>query len=280
MRGGTRTRERGGERPRPGRAGLLSLAVLVGALWAAPASAQQMRYLYDSKGQIVAVIDADGSAATYQWDESGNLAAISRRNAGEITGQVGITLVSPNVGIEGDVVEIFGKGFSATPTNNTVTFFSGVQATVDVANPNYLKVTVPSGAATGLIHIADAGVVDEADSPTQFTVLSAAPLTITPGQVSLLPTRTQSFTASSPALWAVEGIPGGNPQVGTITTGVTTTATYTAPSTGPFPRQVTVGAFTPDRPSNQAEAIVTLLDRKSTRLNSSHSRASRMPSSA
>ncbi len=226
---------------------------------ATPTDAAEVRYVYDLKGQIVGTVDAAGSAVAFQWDESGNLMGITRRNASDIPGPVGITLVSPDAGRPADPVEIFGKGFSATPAQNTVTFNGVPVPTPDIqeASLNYLRVRVPSSATTGTVRV-QVGP-DFGDSPGPFTVLSSTPLTITPSQVSLLPTRTQSFTASSPALWAVEGIPGGNVQIGTITTGVTTTAVYTAPSTGPFPRQVTVGAFPPGRPADEADAVVTIL---------------------
>jgi hypothetical protein len=53
----------------------------------------------------------------------------------------------------------------------------------------------------------------QADSPSAFTVLSGG-LTITPGNASVLPTRTVQFTASGPAEWLVNGILNGAPETG------------------------------------------------------------------
>ncbi len=257
MIAGDRTMSGGQRRITIGWPALAGLVFFLAALWAAAAHAQQVRFVYDLKGQIVAIVDVDGSVATYSWDEPGNLTGVARINVGSQAVQ--ITLVSPNAGRPADPVEIFGKGFSATPAQNTVTFNGVPVPTTDIqeASLNYLRVRVPSSATTGTVRV-QVGP-DFGDSPGPFTVLSSTPLTITPSQVSLLPTRTQSFTASAPATWAVEGIPGGNDQVGRITTGVTTTATYTAPSTGLFPRQITVGAFPPSRPADEADAVVTIL---------------------
>ena len=205
--------------------------------------------MYDAKGQLVGMIDVDGSAATWTWDENGNLMALARTLASSIPGNVGITLVSPNQGKPNDPLEIFGKGL-ANPTSLT---FNGVAATVISSTSTSIKTTVPTSASTGVIHVVTA--LGAADSPSAFTVLTSAPLTITPNQVALLPTRTQQFTASGPVTWAVGLIPGGNAQLGTITTG----GLYTAPSTGTFPRQVTVTARSTADPEDTAEAAVTIV---------------------
>ena len=134
--------------------------VLCAVLAARPAPAQEVRYLYDAKGQLTAVIDVDGSAAVYTWDENGNLLAITRADASGIPGAVGITLVNPSQGKPGDTVELYGKGFAATPAQNTLTF-NGVAATVLAATPNYLMTTVPASATTGVLHlVAPLGAAD------------------------------------------------------------------------------------------------------------------------
>lgn len=209
--------------------------------------AQEVRYVYDAKGQISSVIDTDGSAATYQWDENGNLLGITRVNASGISGPVGITLVSPNSGKSGDSIELFGKGL-ANPTSLT---FNGVAATVTTSTSTYIKTTVPTGANTGLIHVVTP--LGQADSPSAFTVLSA--MTISPTQAAVLPTRTQQFSAAGAATWTVNGVVGGMPQLGTIDTN----GLYTAPSGGTFPLTVTVAAQSPGDPQNRAEAAVTIL---------------------
>jgi YD repeat-containing protein len=212
-----------------------------------PVAGQEVRYVYDPKGQLIAVIDADGSAATLTWDENANLIGVQRTDAGSISGPVGITLVSPNQGLPGDLVEILGKGL-ADPTSVT---FNGVAATVVSSTSTSILTSVPVGATSGVVHVITA--LGAADSPSSFFVLTA--LTITPTSVSLLPTRTQQFAASGLATWTVNGIAGGNAQVGTVSS----SGLYTAPGTGAFPLQVTVAAQSPGTPQNKAEAAVTTL---------------------
>src|SRR3989304_1393530 len=74
----------------------LFVASVVLGLYPALGAAQEIRYVYDPKGHLVGVIDLDGSAATWTWDENGNLMALARTLASSLPGNVGITLVSPN----------------------------------------------------------------------------------------------------------------------------------------------------------------------------------------
>lgn len=234
------------------RVALVLVAVVVG-LAPALAAAQVIRYAYDPKGQLVGVIDSDGSAATYQWSETGNLLGVTRTDAGSIPTSVGITLVNPSQTLPQAVIEIFGKGFSTTPSANTVTFYNGAvvpAGDILTATPNYLQVKVPPNANTGPVQVTVAGVASNA---VPFTVPAA--MTINPGSVALLPTRTQQFGASGPVTWTVNGIVNGSPQTGTISAG----GLYTAPASGTFPLLVRIGAFTPGNPQNKAEALVTIL---------------------
>jgi YD repeat-containing protein len=110
------------------------LAVLVAvSLATPPAIAQQaiVNYVYDELGRLVAVIDQQGDVAKYSYDAVGNLLSIERINATGQSGAVAITLVTPNQGKVGTTVTLFGKGFSATPSQNAVAF-NGTAATVTV----------------------------------------------------------------------------------------------------------------------------------------------------
>lgn len=229
---------------------LTGLSIIAVAM---PTHAAEVRYVYDLKGQIVGIVDADGSAAVYSWDDAGNLTGIVRIPAG--VAPVAITLVNPIQGVSGATVELFGKGFSPIPANNVVTF-NGVVAVLDATTvtANYLKVTVPATATTGFIHV-QVGP-NGADSPAPFTVLAATPpLTLSPSQAALAPGGQQQFTASLDSVtWLVNLLPGGNPQVGQITPG----GLYTAPATGAFPLAVTVGARSPSD-QRYAEALVEIL---------------------
>ena len=232
----------------------LILALLLISALALCAQAQQpvIHYVYDNLGRLVGVVDQEGNAATYTYDAVGNILAIQRFNAADVPGPVAITLVSPHQGKIGTPVSIFGRGFSADSSQNVVSF-SGAVATVNAASANSIATSVPLGALTGPITVTTP--IGTATSPEPFTVLGI--VTITPESAVLFPRATQQFTAAvsgttmSMVKWTVNGVEGGNATIGTISS----TGLYTAPQTVPS-------------------------DRKSTRLNSSHSRASRMPSSA
>ena len=79
--------------------------VLVLALHSA--QAQEIRYVYDELGRLIAVMDEQGRTAIYEYDEVGNLLAIRRSDA---TGPVAITFFNPTEGPIGTRVEIFGIG--------------------------------------------------------------------------------------------------------------------------------------------------------------------------
>ena len=61
------------------------------------AEAQEIRYVYDELGRLIAVMDEQGRTAIYEYDEVGNLLAIRRTDA---TGPVAITFVNPNKGLD------------------------------------------------------------------------------------------------------------------------------------------------------------------------------------
>ena len=63
-----------------------------------------------------------------------------------------ITAVSPGIGIAGDEVTITGTNFSATPSDNTVSF-NGTLATVISSTETSITATVPDGATTGDITV-------------------------------------------------------------------------------------------------------------------------------
>lgn len=109
------------------------------------AQAQSVSYAYDADGRLSAVSDGSNNVAGYQYDQLGNLLAISR-NTG-----VGFGVV-PSSGSVGTQVTLYGIGFNATPSQNTVKF-NGTAATVSTATTTKLVVTVPGGASTGPISV-------------------------------------------------------------------------------------------------------------------------------
>lgn len=236
---------------------LFALLVAWGLAVCAQAQGPVVHYVYDDLGRLVGVVDPEGNVASYSYDAVGNLLAISRHNVADTAGPVAITLVSPNIGKVGTEVSIFGKGFSADPAQNTVSF-SGAIATVSSASPNALTTTVPPGAATGVITVTTPA--GSATSPEPFMVLSA--ITISPSSAVLSTTATKQFTAvmsGAPApgiAWSVNGIGGGNATVGTISVA----GLYTAPAAVPSPSTVTVTAMRTDDPTLFDAATVTIVD--------------------
>lgn len=129
------------------------------------ADAQQISYVYDEAGRLIQVTDAIGDSAFYYYDAVGNVISIAR----VLVSTVAIRDFRPSEAALGASVTITGSGFSATPSQNTVTF-NGTAATVSTASANTLVVVVPSGATTGTI-----GVVSPSGSATStgpFTVLT------------------------------------------------------------------------------------------------------------
>jgi YD repeat-containing protein len=133
-----------------------------------------IHYVYDDLNRLIAVVDQQGNAATYTYDAVGNILRIERFDTGGIPGPVGITLVSPSKGKVGTTVQIFGKGFIATPSENSVAF-NGTPAAVTESAPNRLVTAVPTGATTGPVTVTNAN--GTATSPEAFTVLVPATIT-------------------------------------------------------------------------------------------------------
>jgi YD repeat-containing protein len=225
-----------------------------------PATSQQaaIHYVYDDLNRLIAVVDQQGNVGTYTYDATGNLLRVDRFDAAAIPGAVGITLVSPNKGKVGTTVQIFGKGFSATPSQNSVVF-NGTAATVTAAAPNRIVTSVPTGATTGPITVTTP--LGSATSPTPFTVLGT--ITVSPTTATLFTDATQQFTATddggstASVSWSVNGIVGGDPTVGTIST----EGFYTAPATVPAPSTVTITAEHADDRTLSASASITITPR-------------------
>lgn len=91
---------------------------------------------------------------------------------GTITTAPTISSFSPQYGLPGDQIAIYGNRFSATPSNNIVKF-NGVQASVVYASSSLLIVSVPSGAFTGKISVTVNAL--QGVSATDFEVLRDIP---------------------------------------------------------------------------------------------------------
>lgn len=128
-----------------------------------PTASGSIRYVFDELDRLAAVIDANGDAAIYQYDATGNLLSIARGSATTVS----IIEFTPDSGAVGGTVTISGTGFSATPSQNAVSF-NGMAATVQSATPNVLVVSIPAGATTGPIAVTSP--LGNASSATVFVV--------------------------------------------------------------------------------------------------------------
>jgi YD repeat-containing protein len=233
--------------------GCLLLAAL---LLAPPGRAQEIRYLYDELNRLVGVVDQEGNAAEYIYDNLGNLLQIKRFNV-DPSAAVSITLVYPNRGGVGTVVRLFGTGFSATAAQNTVTFSGGATATVTEASSTSLTTSVPAGATTGPLTVTTP--LGTATAPEPFTVPLA--LAVVPPDLDLVLGSSFDFRAevggspAPPVTWRVNGIAGGNAALGTISP----EGLYTAPRSLPPVQPVTVEAVLTADPAQTARATVRLV---------------------
>jgi YD repeat-containing protein len=127
------------------------------------AAAGPVTYAYDDLGRLVQVTNPSGDSAIYRYDAVGNLTAVERPSAGTVA----ISEFTPNGGIIGTTVTLFGTGFSTTPAQDAVTF-NGVAAAVSAATATQIVTTVPTSATSGAIAVTTP--TGSATSGTPFTV--------------------------------------------------------------------------------------------------------------
>jgi RHS repeat-associated protein len=148
--------------------GLASVALSGGgfgdssALASVPSSA--IRYLYTPDSELSAVIKPEAEAALYNWDSAGNLSSITRRSSTKLS----IIQLEPTTAAVGETVDIWGTGFSTTPSSDTVKFH-GTAATVTAATAYTLAVKVPTGATSGTVTV---------QTPTEGPVTSSQSFTV------------------------------------------------------------------------------------------------------
>lgn len=166
--------------PTGGRRSLSAIVVMAIALvfFSAVTLAATVVYVYDELGRLVAEIDPAGETTRYTYDAAGNLTAVSRGSSSEFR----VLSFAPSRGKAGDTITVFGSGFIANPTQNSVSI-NGTPATIVSATTTSLVVTVPSGATSGPISVTNAN--GTASSAQPFTVLLAAAITaVTPSAVN------------------------------------------------------------------------------------------------
>ena len=189
------------------------------------ATAQQgntTTYVYDANGRLQAVISPAGDATVFEYDAAGNITAIRRLPATALA----IFSFSPQEGLPGDQVTFIGIGFGGGVNDVS---FNGASATVVSFTPSKVVAIVPANATTGLVTI-----TTPTGSVTTATPFTIAGLRITPATVSMKFGESVQFTSEvlpatldQAVVWSVEGVVGGNANVGTISN----TGLYTAPNT-------------------------------------------------
>jgi RHS repeat-associated protein len=145
---------------------LVFVSLLSGAAAAPPSTA--ITYAYDELGRLVAVSDPANGTAKYAYDAVGNLSSITRQTPSVVS----IASFAPKAGPAGTTVAIYGTGFSATPSQNTVKF-NGTVAPIVSARATQLVATVPSNATSGTITVTAPG--GSATSASAFTVGTGGP---------------------------------------------------------------------------------------------------------
>lgn len=157
---------------------VLSLLMIVIALWTSTVRAQTTNYVYDADGRVVAVTQNNGTTAQYTYDTLGHLAQTTTVTSG----QLAIFAFTPTHGESGAQVTIEGQGFSASPASDSVSF-NGTPATVVSASATQIVTMVPGGATTGPISVSTAGntavsarsfVVDSTGLPPTIAQVSPA----------------------------------------------------------------------------------------------------------
>jgi YD repeat-containing protein len=151
-----------------------TIALIAWLVFAAGSNAAwaDVQYAYDAAGRLTVVYAPNGDAAQYVYDAAGNITQINRFTAATLS----VIEFSPASGPIGATVTIYGTGFNATPSANTVKF-NGTTTTVSSGGTTQLVVTVPAGATTGPISVTNGA--NTAASSRSFTVTGTGPPTIT-----------------------------------------------------------------------------------------------------
>jgi YD repeat-containing protein len=158
--------------------GALRVLFVAAAFLVATAHADTVQYVYDELGRLIATVEASGGVRFYNYDAAGNLLSVTSSSSS----QIAILTFTPGYGIAGNSVTIVGSGFVADPSQNTVRF-GGTQASVSSATSNTLVASVPVGAVTGAITVANTN--GTATSARPFVIVAAPTITAaTPSIVS------------------------------------------------------------------------------------------------
>jgi len=141
------------------------------SLWSlASFVAADIGYVYDEAGKLRQATNPGGDSVQYTYDAAGNITGIAQVSAATLS----VVEFTPDAGVVGSTLNIFGTGFSTTPSSNTVTV-NGTTATVSVSTPTKLVVTVPSGASSGAVSVQVGAATAQSTQPFNVLAGSQAP---------------------------------------------------------------------------------------------------------
>jgi YD repeat-containing protein len=121
-------------------------------------------YVYDAAGRVTFIFDGNGNIFAYTYDSYGNITKVATSVPAFI-----VQAFSPLHGSAGTAVTIYGAGFSATPSQNTVKF-NGTAATMVSSTTQTIVTSVPAGATTGTIYVSVSSPPGAGSSQTSFTI--------------------------------------------------------------------------------------------------------------
>jgi hypothetical protein len=160
------------------------------------------------------------------------------------------------------------KQFTATVTGTTNTAVTWWVNSVEGGNTTYGAISseglysAPSNVPSGSVTVAARSVADTTKLATAAVTVTAAPIrvTVSPLTASVQTGLTQQFTATVTGTtntgvnWMVNGVPGGNSTLGTIST----SGLFTAPAVVPTGGTVTIGARSAADSTKSGSASVTI----------------------
>ncbi len=147
--------------------------------------AQAVTYIYDALGRVAGEVSPSGDAAVYTYDATGNITSISTIHKTQLS----LMTITPGSGAVHSPVTIYGTGFSATASQDTVKF-NGTVAKISAATANSITTEVPSGAATGPIAL----------TTPAGTVVSRNPFVVTPNEAPTISSFSPPIAAPGAAL--------------------------------------------------------------------------------
>ena len=160
---------------------------------------------------------------SYTYDDQGNRTMVT--NLVRLTSSAAFS-IQPRRAVSGDRVNIFGRNFPAGDTNAVSVSFDSIPATVLSVSGRVITVDMPAGATRGVVEVSLNGgpAMVVGTIRAEGVMVSPTPIDVDYGEVVQL-TANVVGASSSTVQWDVNGIPGGNADVGTITAG----GLYTAP---------------------------------------------------